>query len=58
MAERQRVLAALLGRCTAEEAEHLRRLLVGEVRQGALAGVVTDAVARAADVPSTPCGGR
>jgi DNA ligase 1 len=52
VALRQAALADLLGRCTAAEADHLRRLLVGEVRQGALAGVVTDAVARAAGVPA------
>jgi DNA ligase 1 len=52
VAARQGVLDGLLGRCTAAEAEFLRRLLVGEVRQGALAGIVTDAVARAADVPA------
>jgi DNA ligase-1 len=52
VAARQRVLDGLFGRCTAAEGEFLRRLLVGEVRQGALAGVVTDAVARAADVPA------
>ena len=52
VAARQGVLASLLSRCTADEADYLRRLLVGEVRQGALAGVVTDAVARAAGVPA------
>jgi DNA ligase-1 len=52
VAARQGVLAALLGRCTPAEADHLRRLLVGEVRQGALASLVSDAVARAADVPA------
>ena len=52
VAARQQVLDALLGRCTAAEADYLRRLLVGEVRHGALAGVVTDAVARAAGVPA------
>lgn len=45
------LLAGLLGRATASEQDFVRRLLVGELRQGALEGVVTDAVARAATVP-------
>jgi DNA ligase-1 len=44
-------LAALFGAATAEEQLFLRRLLGGDLRQGALIGVMTDAVARAADVP-------
>ena len=50
VAERQRVLASLLGRATGEEQEFLRRLLLGELRQGALEGVMVEAVARAASV--------
>ncbi|HZQ57850.1 MAG TPA: ATP-dependent DNA ligase [Acidimicrobiales bacterium] len=50
VAARQQALVELLVRCTPEEADYLRRLLTGEVRQGALAGLVTDAVARAAGV--------
>ena len=46
-AARQAGVARLLARATPEEAEFLRRLLVGELRQGALAGVMADAVARA-----------
>jgi DNA ligase-1 len=49
--ERGRQLADLLCRATAQEADLLRRLLIGELRQGALEGIVTDAVARAAGVP-------
>jgi DNA ligase-1 len=49
--ERRRILDDLLGRATAEEAGFVRRLFTGELRQGALAGVLADAVARAADVP-------
>ena len=45
------VLRELFARATAAEADFLRRLLVGELRQGALAGVMTDAVAKAAGVP-------
>lgn len=44
-------LAALMGRLTAAEQHHLVRLFGGEMRQGANAGVVTDAVAKAAAVP-------
>jgi DNA ligase-1 len=49
-ARRQARLAALLARATAAEQEFLVRLLIGEVRHGALEGVVLDAVARAFDV--------
>ena len=45
------LLAELLGRATAPEAAFLRRLFTGELRQGALAGLMADAVARAAGVP-------
>jgi DNA ligase 1 len=50
-ARRAQVLGDLFGRATSAEQWFLRRLLVGELRQGALAGVVSDAVARSADVP-------
>ena len=43
-------LASLLSRATDAEQRFLRRLLVGELRQGALEGVVTDAVAKGAGV--------
>jgi DNA ligase 1 len=49
-AERRRLLAGLLGRATAAERQFLVRLLAGDLRQGALDGVMTDAVARAAGV--------
>jgi DNA ligase 1 len=52
-ARRARTLQDLFGRATSAEQWFLRRLLVGELRQGALAGVVTDAVARSAGVPQT-----
>src|SRR5205823_5412110 len=48
---RTAVLTELFARATHDEGEFLRRLLVGELRQGALAGVMADAVARAAGVP-------
>jgi DNA ligase-1 len=41
----------LLGRATDSEQAFLRALIVGDLRQGALAAVVGDAVARAAEVP-------
>ncbi len=44
-------LDALLRAATAAEQTFLGRLLLGELRQGALAGVVADAVAKAAGVP-------
>ena len=49
---RRTLLSDLLGRATAEEASFLRRLFTGELRQGALAGVMVDAVAKAAGVPA------
>ncbi len=49
-AERRRLLARLLSRATATEREFLARLLAGDLRQGALDGVMTDAIARAAGV--------
>jgi DNA ligase-1 len=47
---RKRILGELLGRATDAEGEFLRRLLTGGLRQGALAGVMVDAVARATGV--------
>ena len=51
-AERRRLLAALFARATPREREFLVRLLAGDLGQGALEGVMTDAVARAAGVPA------
>ncbi|HZD38939.1 MAG TPA: ATP-dependent DNA ligase, partial [Actinomycetes bacterium] len=50
--ERKRLLAGLLGRATASEQRFLARLLSGELRQGALEGVMVEAIARAAEVGS------
>jgi ATP-dependent DNA ligase I len=50
--ERRRVLAALAARATAPEQRFLWRLLLGDLRQGALEGVMVEAVARAASVPA------
>lgn len=49
---RREALASLLAAATEQEQRFLRRLLTGELRQGALEGVVADAVAEAFDVPA------
>ena len=46
---RAELVADLFSSATDTEQTFLRRLLAGELRQGALVGVMTDAVARAAD---------
>ena len=51
-ARRRRILHELLSRATEQEADFVRRLFTGELRQGALAGVMADAIAKAARVPS------
>jgi len=48
VAGRTRLLAALLARATKSEQEFLVRLLLGELRQGALEGLMIEAVAAAA----------
>jgi len=50
-AARKALVGELLGRATRDEQRFLVGLLSGELRQGALEGVMTEAVARAADVP-------
>ena len=45
-------LGALFARATAAEQDFLVRLLVGELRQGALEGVMIDAIALAAGLPA------
>jgi DNA ligase-1 len=52
-ATRRKELAALFGRATELEQRFLESLLLGELRQGALEGVMADAVAKAAGVPAT-----
>ena len=47
---RREALADLFGRATAAEQAFLRGLLLGELRQGALEGVMTDVVARTAGI--------
>jgi ATP-dependent DNA ligase I len=51
VAERKRLVDEVLGAATAEEQYFLVRLLSGELRQGALDGVMTEAVARASEIP-------
>jgi DNA ligase 1 len=50
-ARRKAILRELLGRATEQEGDFIRRLFTGELRQGALAGLMADAVAKAAEVP-------
>jgi DNA ligase 1 len=49
---RTELLRELFGRATPAEREFLIRLVLGELRQGALEGVMIEAVARAAAVPA------
>ncbi len=50
---RRRELAGLFGRATEPERRFLIGLLTGELRQGALEGVMIEAVAKAANVPAS-----
>lgn len=52
VARRRELLAGVLGRATRPEQDFLIRLLAGELRQGALDGVMAEAIAAAAGVPS------
>ncbi|MBW0119072.1 ATP-dependent DNA ligase [Pseudonocardia abyssalis] len=51
-ARRAALLGELFGAATADEQAFLRRLLTGELRQGALEGVMLEAVAAASEVPA------
>src|SRR5215218_6027384 len=51
-AERARLLSGLLARATRDEQDFLVRLIHGELRQGALAGLMAEALAAAAEVPA------
>jgi ATP-dependent DNA ligase I len=53
VAERKRLVDDVMSAATADEQFFLVRLLSGELRQGALDGVMTEAVARASEVPVT-----
>ena len=46
-----RIVEEPFARATDHEADFVKRLLTGELRQGALAGLMADAVAKAAGVP-------
>jgi len=50
--EKQRRLSDLFSRATAEEQDFLFRLLTGELRQGALEGIMVEALAKARDLPA------
>jgi len=50
-ARRAQILKELFSRSTLAEQQFLLRLLIGELRQGALAGIMIDAVAAAAELP-------
>ena len=51
-AGRTEQLKTLFTRASADERDFLVRLLVGELRQGALEGVMLDAIAKAAELPA------
>lgn len=51
-AQRAELVRGLFATATEAEQTFLRRLLGGELRQGALAGVMADAVARASGIPA------
>lgn len=48
---RRDALGALFSRATLEERDFLTRLLLGEIRQGALEGTLVEGIAAASDVP-------
>ena len=50
-AARKGILAEIFGRTTAAEVDFLVRLLTGELHQGALAGLMADAVAEGGPGP-------
>jgi DNA ligase 1 len=50
---RREILSELLARATEPEADFARRLFTGNLRQGALAGLMADAIAKAAGTPAT-----
>src|SRR5690606_26629365 len=51
-ARRTAILTDLASRSTADEWDFLTRAMLGELRTGALGGVLLDAIARAADRPA------
>ena len=55
-AARAAAVGALFGRLTAVEQDYLRALVTGQVRQGALDGVMLAAIASARSSPRPTCG--
>jgi len=53
VAERRRLFSELMSRATVDEQHLLSGLVAGELRQGALDGVMLDAVARATGLPAS-----
>jgi DNA ligase-1 len=51
-AQRQRLLGELFTRATADEQHFLFRLVIGELRQGAVEGLMLEAVAKASSIPA------
>ncbi|HEY3219221.1 MAG TPA: ATP-dependent DNA ligase [Gemmatimonadales bacterium] len=51
--EKQRLLDELFSQATAEEQDFLFRLLTGELRQGALEGIMVEALAKARELPAS-----
>ncbi|WP_262402365.1 hypothetical protein [Actinomadura sp. CNU-125] len=58
VARRKELVAGLLGRATRGEQDFLVRLLAGELRQGALDGLMAEAIAAAATSRPPTSGGR
>ena len=50
---RRTEITEVFGKATKEEQDFMRRLLLGELRQGALEGVMVEAVARATNAPAS-----
>ncbi len=50
--EREKLLSALFARLSSDERDFVVRLILGELRQGALESIVLDALAQAANIPS------
>lgn len=47
---RMEILGSVIGRATRDQQDYLVRVITGEMRTGALEGVLVDAIARAADI--------
>ena len=51
--EKSKLLSDLFGRATAEEQDFLFRLITGQLRQGALEGIMVEALAKARAIPAS-----